>query len=87
MVQEMVWVLSSTIGVGIAPYTQVIPEPAKLLLLGTALVGGAFWTRRQMKVYYEACRNKADALHRERYLKTAYGKRFLKNRLKKDLKT
>ena len=47
-------------------------------------------TRRRIPldlVYYEACRNKADALHRERYLKTAYGKRFLKNRLKKDLKT
>ncbi len=36
-------------------------------------------------IYYEACRNKADALHRERYLKTAYGKRYLKNRLKNDL--
>ncbi len=47
-------------------------------------------TRRRIPldlVYYEACRNKADAMHRERYLKTAYGKRFLKNRLKKDLKT
>jgi len=49
MVQGMVWALSSTIGGGIASYAQVIPEPAKLLLLGTALVGGAFWTRRQMK--------------------------------------
>ena len=36
-------------------------------------------------IYYEACRNKADALHRERYLKTAYGKRYLKNRLKNDM--
>ncbi len=33
-------------------------------------------------VYYEASRNRADALHRETYLKTAYGKRYLKNRLK-----
>lgn len=47
MVQGMVWALSSTLGVGIASYTQVIPEPAKLLLFGTALVGGAFWNRRQ----------------------------------------
>ena len=37
-------------------------------------------------VYYEACRNRADALHRERYLKTAWGKRYLKQRLKHDSK-
>jgi putative endonuclease len=33
-------------------------------------------------VYYEACLNKEDAIHREKYLKTHYGKMFLKNRLK-----
>ena len=33
-------------------------------------------------VYCEMCLNKKDALHREKYLKTAWGKRFLKNRLK-----
>ena len=33
-------------------------------------------------VYYEACANEQDALHREKYLKTAYGKRFLKSRLR-----
>ncbi|MFA6306191.1 MAG: GIY-YIG nuclease family protein [Patescibacteria group bacterium] len=33
-------------------------------------------------VYYEACFNQEDATHREKYLKTAYGKRYLKNRLK-----
>lgn len=33
-------------------------------------------------VYFEACFNKADALHREKYLKTTYGKRYIKNRLK-----
>jgi len=36
-------------------------------------------------IYYEACRNQKDALHRERYLKTTYGKRYLKVRLKNDL--
>lgn len=34
-------------------------------------------------VYYEACLNVSDAYHREQYLKTAYGKRFLKSRLAK----
>ncbi|MFH1838437.1 MAG: GIY-YIG nuclease family protein [Candidatus Kuenenbacteria bacterium] len=33
-------------------------------------------------VYYEACLNQQDATHREKYLKTYYGKMFLKNRLK-----
>lgn len=34
-------------------------------------------------IYYEACLNQQDATHREKYLKTHYGKMFLKNRLKK----
>ena len=33
-------------------------------------------------IYYEACLNKNDAYHREKYLKTYLGKMFLKNRLK-----
>ena len=33
-------------------------------------------------IYYEACINQKDALHREKYLKTTYGKRYLKNRLR-----
>lgn len=33
-------------------------------------------------VYYEACLNQHDATHREKYLKTSWGKRFIKARLK-----
>jgi putative endonuclease len=33
-------------------------------------------------VYYEVCFNQDDALHREKYLKSTYGKRYLRNRLK-----
>ena len=33
-------------------------------------------------IYYEACLNEHDARIREKYLKTAWGKRYLKNRLK-----
>jgi len=33
-------------------------------------------------VYYEGCINQQDATHRENYLKTAWGKRYIKNRLK-----
>ena len=33
-------------------------------------------------VYYECSLNQDDAIHREKYLKTAYGKRYIKQRLK-----
>ena len=33
-------------------------------------------------VYYETCANQQDATHREKYLKTAWGKRYIKGRLK-----
>jgi len=33
-------------------------------------------------VYYEACLNSQDAAHREKYLKSSWGKRYLKLRLK-----
>lgn len=36
-------------------------------------------------VYYEACTSQEDALHREKYLKSTYGKRYIKNRLKRYL--
>lgn len=39
--------------------------------------------RRPLKlVYYEACLNRSDATHREKYLKTYYGKAYIKKRLK-----
>ena len=39
--------------------------------------------RRPLKlIYYEACLNQKDALKREKYFKTHYGKMFLRNRLK-----
>ena len=33
-------------------------------------------------IYYESCLNQQDATHREKYLKTYFGKMFLKKRLK-----
>ncbi len=39
--------------------------------------------RRPLKlIYFEACLNQQDATQREKYLKTHYGKMFIKNRLK-----
>lgn len=36
-------------------------------------------------VYYEACRDRKDARHRELYLKTTHGKAYLRKRLKSNL--
>lgn len=33
-------------------------------------------------VYFEGCVNQQDATHREKYLKTSWGKRYLKERMK-----
>ena len=33
-------------------------------------------------IYYEACKSQEDATRREKYLKTIYGKRYIKSRLK-----
>lgn len=39
--------------------------------------------RRPLKlIYFEGCMNQQDATHREQYLKTTYGKRYIRNRLK-----
>jgi len=41
-------------------------------------------TRRPMKlIYLEGCLNETDAYMREKYFKMGYGRRFIKNRLKK----
>jgi len=38
--------------------------------------------RRPLRLlYYEDCLNKNDAIKREKYLKTSWGKRYIKNRL------
>ena len=37
-------------------------------------------------VYFEGCLNQQDATKREKYLKTTYGKRYIKNRLDNYLK-
>ena len=33
-------------------------------------------------IYYEACLDREDAIRREKYLKSSYGKRYIKTRLK-----
>ncbi len=46
--------------------------------------GKVFSTKNRVplkQIYYEACLSQKDAVKRERYLKTTYGKRYIKNRL------
>ena len=53
-----------------------LDEHNKGLVISTA-------PRRPLElIYYEACLNEADAIERERYFKTGFGRRFLKNRLR-----
>lgn len=33
-------------------------------------------------IYFEGCLNQRDATHREKYLKTSWGKRYIKERMK-----
>jgi putative endonuclease len=47
--------------------------------------GKCFSTRKRRPmqlIYYEACINESDARKREKYLKTSWGKRYIRNRLK-----
>jgi putative endonuclease len=40
-------------------------------------------SRRLLRlIYYEACLNEHDAVAREKYFKTGFGRRFLKNRIR-----
>jgi putative endonuclease len=47
-------------------------------------VASTKYRRPFMLVYYEVSFNLDSALHREKYLKTTYGNRYLKNRIPDD---
>jgi putative endonuclease len=66
-------------------YTENIMK--RVELHNTGKIESTKWRRPFELVYYEASVNKEDALHREKYLKTSYGKRYIRNRLKRYLKT
>ena len=59
--------------------------PARLNAHNTGLVSS---TRRRVPfelIYWEGCLNRSDAAQREKYLKSAWGKRYLKTRLRRYL--
>jgi len=50
--------------------------------------GKVFSTRSRRAfelIYYEASNKQSDALRREKYLKSTYGKRYIKSRIRDDL--
>ena len=61
-------------------YTKDLENRMKLHCEG--LVSSTKNRRPLNLIYYEVCINQEDATHREKYLKTSWGKRFLKTRLK-----
>lgn len=60
-------------------YTENLEE--RLVTHKKGLVKSTKYRRPFMLVYYEVSFDKESALHREKYLKTSYGHRYLKNRL------
>ena len=48
MIKMLIWFPVFVVGISAATFTQVIPEPAKLLLFGAFLIGLAFWGRKQL---------------------------------------
>lgn len=48
----------------------------------SGLVESTKYRKPFILIYYEACLNEDDAIKREKYLKTHYGRMFLRNRLK-----
>ena len=47
-------------------------------------VASTKYRRPLVLIYYEVSLNKDSAIHREKYLKTSYGHRYLKNRIGND---
>ena len=56
--------------------------PERLRMHNTGLVSSTKLRVPFELVYWEGCLNRGDAAQREKYLKTAWGKRYLKLRLK-----
>lgn len=56
--------------------------PARLQLHNKGLIVSTRNRRPFDLVYWEGCLNESDAAKREKYLKSAWGKRYIKTRLK-----
>jgi putative endonuclease len=61
-------------------YTKDLQQ--RLVLHNNGRVNSTKRRRPLTLIYWEGCLSQQDATTREKYLKTAWGKRYLKNRLK-----
>ena len=61
-------------------YTNNLKE--RLQIHNTGKVNSTRYRLPLKLVYFEGCLNQQDATHREKYLKTSWGKRFIKERMK-----
>lgn len=61
-------------------YTLALKE--RLILHNSGRVASTKNRTPFILVYFEGCLNQQDATHREKYLKTSWGKRYLKERMK-----
>jgi len=59
--------------------------PARLRLRNQGLVPSTKRRAPLRLVYWEGCLNESDAVQREKYLKTAWGKQYIKMRLQRYL--
>ena len=57
---------------------------ARMTAHAKGLVSSTKYRRPFILVYYEVCFDEAAAIKREKYLKTTYGHRYLKNRIPND---
>jgi putative endonuclease len=59
--------------------------PARVTLHNSGLVSSTKKRAPFELVYWEGCLNESDAAQREKYLKSAWGKRYIKTRLRRYL--
>ena len=67
-------------------YVGITSDPAgRLLQHNEGLVSSTKERGPFELIYWEGCLNRSDAAQREKYLKTAWGKRYIKSRLRRYL--
>ena len=84
MSKHYVYVLRSSIDLQL--YVGLTDDlPRRFQMHNAGLVPSTKARRPLELIYWEGCLNRSDAAQREKYLKTAWGKRYLKARLRRYL--